>query len=138
MPWTAGLFALGAVAISGLPPLNGFVSEWLVYLGLFDATLSRGPSAWAAIPAAILLGMTGALGAGVFCQSVRRGLPGRSPLEGGGTRARMRADNAWRDARFGRSVRGHRPGALPFLACRSRKRWERGVRRGLVRKRLRP
>ena len=34
MPWTAGLFALGAVAISGLPPLNGFVSEWLVYLGL--------------------------------------------------------------------------------------------------------
>ena len=26
MPWTAGLFALGAVAISGLPPLNGFVS----------------------------------------------------------------------------------------------------------------
>ena len=37
MPWTAGLFALGAVAVSGLPPLNGFVSEWLVYLGLFDA-----------------------------------------------------------------------------------------------------
>ena len=32
MPWTASLFALGAVAISGLPPLNGFVSEWLVYL----------------------------------------------------------------------------------------------------------
>ena len=26
MPWTASLFALGAVAISGLPPLNGFVS----------------------------------------------------------------------------------------------------------------
>ena len=52
MPWTASLFALGAVAISGLPPLNGFVSEWLVYLGLFDATLAHGPSAWAAIPAA--------------------------------------------------------------------------------------
>ena len=49
MPWTASLFALGAVAICGLPPLNGFVSEWLVYLGLFDATISRGPSAWAAI-----------------------------------------------------------------------------------------
>ena len=61
MPWTAGLFALGAAAICGLPPLNGFVSEWLVYLGLFDAALSHGPSAWAAIPAAILLGLTGAL-----------------------------------------------------------------------------
>jgi len=66
MPWTAGLFALGAVAISGLPPLNGFVSEWLVYLGLFDATLARGPSAWAAMPAAILLGVTGALALACF------------------------------------------------------------------------
>jgi hydrogenase-4 component B len=66
MPWTAGLFALGAAAICGLPPLNGFVSEWLVYLGLFDATISRGPSAWAAIPAAILLGVTGALALACF------------------------------------------------------------------------
>jgi hydrogenase-4 component B len=66
MPWTASLFALGAVAISGLPPLNGFVSEWLVYLGLFDATLSHGPEAWAAIPAAILLGITSALALACF------------------------------------------------------------------------
>ena len=66
MPWTASLFALGAVAISGLPPLNGFISEWLVYLGLFDATIARGPSAWAAIPAAILLGVTGAMALACF------------------------------------------------------------------------
>jgi hydrogenase-4 component B len=66
MPWTASLFALGAVAISGLPPLNGFVSEWLVFLGLFDATLAHGPAAWAAIPAAILLGVTGALALACF------------------------------------------------------------------------
>lgn len=66
MPWTAGLFALGAVAISGLPPLNGFVSEWLVYLGLFDATVTHGPSAWAAIAAAVLLGVTGALALACF------------------------------------------------------------------------
>jgi len=66
MPWTTSLFALGAVAISGLPPLNGFVSEWLVYLGLFDATIARGPTAWAAIPAAILLGLTGALALACF------------------------------------------------------------------------
>ena len=37
LPETAFFFLAGAVAISGLPPLNGFVSEWLVYLGLFDA-----------------------------------------------------------------------------------------------------
>jgi hydrogenase-4 component B len=29
MPWTGGAFLLGAMAIAGLPPLNGFVSEWL-------------------------------------------------------------------------------------------------------------
>jgi len=78
MPWTAGLFAFGAAAISGLPPLNGFVSEWLVYLGLFDATISRGPAAWAAIPSAILLGMTGALALACFvkvCGVVFLGAP---------------------------------------------------------------
>lgn len=29
MPWTAGAFLIGVLAISGLPPFNGFVSEWL-------------------------------------------------------------------------------------------------------------
>jgi hydrogenase-4 component B len=78
MPWTAGLFALGATAISGLPPLNGFVSEWLVYLGLFDAMSAHGPASWAAIPAAVLLGMTGALALACFvkvCGVVFLGLP---------------------------------------------------------------
>lgn len=36
-PWTAALFLGGAVAISGLPPFNGFISEWLIYLGAFQA-----------------------------------------------------------------------------------------------------
>jgi hydrogenase-4 component B len=34
MPATGVLMIFGAVAISALPPLNGFVSEWLIYLGL--------------------------------------------------------------------------------------------------------
>ena len=38
MSWLL-LFALGATAIAGLPPLNGFVSEWLVYLGFFPVLL---------------------------------------------------------------------------------------------------
>jgi hydrogenase-4 component B len=69
MPWTAGLFAFGAVAISALPPLNGFVSEWLIYLGLFDAVIGRGPAAWAAMLAAILLGVTGALALATFVKA---------------------------------------------------------------------
>jgi hydrogenase-4 component B len=35
MPWTSAAFLAGAWAICGLPPFNGFVSEWLVYLGAF-------------------------------------------------------------------------------------------------------
>ena len=66
MPWTTGCFVLGAAAISGLPPLNGFVSEWLVFLGLFDAVGAGGFSAWAAGPAAMLLGVTGALALACF------------------------------------------------------------------------
>jgi hydrogenase-4 component B len=69
MPWTAALFTVGILAVSSLPPLNGFVSEWLVYLGLFDAVRSRGAAAWAAGPAAILLAMAGALALASFAKA---------------------------------------------------------------------
>ncbi|MBI4425864.1 MAG: oxidoreductase [Elusimicrobia bacterium] len=35
MPWTSALSLVGAAAICGIPPLNGFVSEWLIYLAAF-------------------------------------------------------------------------------------------------------
>ena len=69
MPWTAGMFAVGVLAVSGLPPLNGFVSEWLVYLGLLDAVVGKGPSAWAAMPAIIMLAMAGALALASFSKA---------------------------------------------------------------------
>jgi len=31
MKWTAPLFLIGCLAVSGLPPFNGFVSEWLIF-----------------------------------------------------------------------------------------------------------
>lgn len=34
MPKTSGLFMIGALSICGLPPLNGFISEFLIYYGL--------------------------------------------------------------------------------------------------------
>jgi hydrogenase-4 component B len=37
LPWTWPAVLVGAAAIIGIPPLNGFVSEWLVYQGLFRA-----------------------------------------------------------------------------------------------------
>ncbi|MFH2096733.1 MAG: proton-conducting transporter membrane subunit, partial [Bacteroidota bacterium] len=35
MPYTAMFFAIGSIAICGLPPLNGFISEYLIFNGLF-------------------------------------------------------------------------------------------------------
>jgi formate hydrogenlyase subunit 3/multisubunit Na+/H+ antiporter MnhD subunit len=41
MPQTAILFLIAALAICGLPPFNGFVSEFLIYSGLFDGMESK-------------------------------------------------------------------------------------------------
>ena len=40
MPLTAILFLTGTVAICALPPLNGFISELLIYLGMLDGIAS--------------------------------------------------------------------------------------------------
>lgn len=42
MPKTAMLFLAGALAIGGLPPLNGFISEFLIYSGVLTAMKSTG------------------------------------------------------------------------------------------------
>ncbi len=63
MPWTAACFLIGAVAICGLPPLNGFVSEWFIYLGLFKTALSGGTAAMVGVP---VLAMIGALAVACF------------------------------------------------------------------------
>jgi hydrogenase-4 component B len=81
MPWTAGLFALGSVAIAGLPPLNGFVSEWLIYIGMFTSVVQPSSPLLIAIPAIILLALTGALALACFvkvCGVVFLGAP-RTP-----------------------------------------------------------
>jgi len=39
MPATAFYFLIGALSISGLPPLNGFVSEWLTFQAALQAPL---------------------------------------------------------------------------------------------------
>jgi len=43
MPYTAILFLIGSIAISGLPPLNGFVSEFLIYFGTFKGLSANSP-----------------------------------------------------------------------------------------------
>ncbi len=65
MPATALMFFIGAVAICGLPPLNGFVSELLIYLGLFR-TLDTGSAAALVAP---VLAMVGALAVACFVKA---------------------------------------------------------------------
>jgi hydrogenase-4 component B len=38
LPWTGGAFLVGAMAIAGLPPLNGFASEWLTLQALLHVS----------------------------------------------------------------------------------------------------
>ncbi len=67
MPWTAGFFLVGSIAISGLPPLNGFASEWLTFQGLLQVGTqsTAGVLATVAGVAAAVLALTGGLAA--FC-----------------------------------------------------------------------
>ena len=36
MPWTFVTCLIAALAISGIPPLNGFASKWMIYQGIID------------------------------------------------------------------------------------------------------
>lgn len=70
MPATALYFLVGAVAISGLPPLNGFVSEWLTYQALLGGFGATSEIARVAFPiAGALLALTAALAAACFVKA---------------------------------------------------------------------
>ena len=66
MPRTFVLFLIGAVAICGLPPLNGFVSELFLYMGFFKtAVATSGVWGWVGL-AAPALALVGALAVASF------------------------------------------------------------------------
>ena len=72
MPITALAFGIGAAAISGLPPLNGFASEWLTFQGLIGAGADGALSAVsrsAALLAVGGLGLTAALAVACFVKA---------------------------------------------------------------------
>jgi hydrogenase-4 component B len=71
MPWTGLCFLVGAMAISGLPPLNGFASEWLTFQAfLFGARGSTEPLGPFLFPVGgALLALTTALAAACFVKA---------------------------------------------------------------------
>jgi hydrogenase-4 component B len=70
MPWTAACFLLGSMAIAGLPPLNGFVSEWLTFQALLQNVRVQEPFANLAFVLALAaLALTAGLGAACFVKA---------------------------------------------------------------------
>ena len=68
LPWTAAAFGVGAVAIVGLPPLNGFVSEWVAVQGLLEG--ARQPGLLALLVLGVAgLGLIGALALACFSRA---------------------------------------------------------------------
>jgi NADH:ubiquinone oxidoreductase subunit 5 (subunit L)/multisubunit Na+/H+ antiporter MnhA subunit len=82
LPASGGLLVLAAVALAGLPPLNGFVSEWLLYLGLLDGGAGSGGLSLVAWLALAALALVGALAAIAFTRVLGVALLGEPRSEG--------------------------------------------------------
>ncbi|MBP6647718.1 MAG: proton-conducting membrane transporter, partial [Burkholderiaceae bacterium] len=63
LPWTTLFFLVGGVAISALPPLNGFTSEFTIYSALFQDGALPPPARVALILTAAVLAFVGAMSA---------------------------------------------------------------------------
>jgi hydrogenase-4 component B len=70
MPWTALFFLIGSAAISALPPLNGFASEWLVFQALLGGFNIPVPEVAVLMPIAVgMLALTSGLAAACFVKA---------------------------------------------------------------------
>jgi len=69
MPWTAFFFFFGSAAICALPPLNGFMSEFLIYLTSFKTIGAEGSAAFPALAVISALAITGALAIAAFAKA---------------------------------------------------------------------
>jgi len=72
MPLTALAFGIGAAAVSGLPPLNGFASEWLTFQALLGGGADPGLHSLARLACYAALGalaLTAALSLAVFVKA---------------------------------------------------------------------
>jgi len=111
MPRTAFYFLIGALAISALPPLNGFVSEWLTFQAALQATVLQHGVVRSLLPLfAATLALAGALTAMCFVKVYGIAFLGRprepahrSPLPHAGDAGRWNA-TAW-------------PGLPPAASC---------------------
>jgi formate hydrogenlyase subunit 3/multisubunit Na+/H+ antiporter MnhD subunit len=85
MPWTGTVMVLGAVAMAALPPLNGFVSKWLMYVSLMTSSLRAADlHGVAALLTVGMLALIGGLSAVVFVRLTGVALLGSPRSESAG------------------------------------------------------
>ncbi|MBM9605142.1 proton-conducting transporter transmembrane domain-containing protein [Desulfopila inferna] len=70
MPTTGRTFLIGSISISGLPPFNGFVSEFLIYFAAFHGLVLHGSSFIFSMLAIISLAIIGGLAAACFTKVI--------------------------------------------------------------------
>ncbi len=100
-PWTSAAFLVGACAISGLPPLNGFISEWLTLQTLLQGMTAlqspRTVDALVLVGGLLLLVASFALTAFCFYKIVGLALLGQPRLPAA-------ARTAWQKSEAGRPM----------------------------------
>jgi formate hydrogenlyase subunit 3/multisubunit Na+/H+ antiporter MnhD subunit len=78
MPLTTAAFAVGAFALAALPPLAGFVSEWLLLQSLVHGLPSTSTVVTVAMPVAVAaVALTGGLAAATFVKALGTGFLAR-------------------------------------------------------------
>ena len=78
MPQTGALFLVAAAAISALPPLNGFIGEWLLFQSLLHGAVIGSTAGDIAVPLAVAaLALTAGLTVVAFVKAVGIGFLGR-------------------------------------------------------------
>jgi len=76
LPVTSASFAIGSMAIAGLPPLNGFASEWLTLQALLHLGIDRAQAGWVGPLAAAALAATAAMAVLCFVKVIGLALLG--------------------------------------------------------------
>jgi len=105
MPWTSAFFLIGVLSIAALPPLNGFVSEWLtLQTVLRSALLTSTPIKIAFAVSGALLALTAGLAVTCFAKVFAMGFLGMARSDGAAQAV---------EVRFGTRV----PMALLAVAC---------------------
>ena len=120
MPWTGTAFLIGAAAIVGLPPFNGFVSEFLLFYSGFLAVVQPAANiAVAGLISMVAMGLISGARRRLLRQGVRYRVSRLAAQRGGGRSARgspHRCVQRWRSWHF----------CASFLALRRRwscRRW---------------